>query len=206
MELRFVRFYNNLTALNCIERKQTDVRINTNKLSEAQWLREELRSADIEGDIYVDIFTKLKLGSDPIKEHLIIRAFRDLYARFNAVASEGAKTIIGEHLEKVPYPQRRCKPLDGRLGAVRFHYKNIFFKLALDNEGLYGSDEFAMKVPLHERKSYTAIDQTAESLWNPWSHDASRKYIRKQGNLVTKNSFLFFCKRFQLSVSTNSMF
>jgi len=155
---------------------------------EAQWLREELRTAgDCDGGICVDLFTKLKLGCDPIKERIIIRAFKDLYDRFNGVASEGAQIIIKEHVEKVPHSQRRCKPLDlgcGRAGGVRFAHRGIFFKLAIDNEGLYGSDEFAMKVPLHERKMHLAIERMAESLWSPWSTDftdARAKHIRKQG-------------------------
>jgi len=87
---------------------------------------------------------------------------------------------------KLSLEERRCKPIDAGIagGGTRFLYEGILLKLEIDNEGLYGSDAFAMKVPLHERKCCMAISRMSDQVWKPWSFELKNSrpvYVSKQG-------------------------
>jgi len=160
-------------------------------LIEFQWIKEELRSKM--ATMHVN---KKSIDDDSVKEMItkendLARAFRRLYQRFNQVSIEGAKVIISEHSAGIPREHRRYLQntiSDGEKGSQRsFHYEGIVFKLAVDDEGRYGSDEYAMKAPLHERKSFVAISRMSELLWKSWSivGEDSPQYIKKQGTFIT---------------------
>jgi len=129
---------------------------------------------------------------DAIQDYYLIQGFNTLYHRFNLVAAEGARLIVSEHISKLPREQRKCPPI-GLVGSggLKFVYQGLLFKLAVDNEELYGSDELATKMPLHERKSYSCLVRIEEQLWKPWSFGQApgsapkpreeSKYNRKQG-------------------------
>jgi len=174
---------------------------------EAQWLKEQLRRPDTRFNrSYVDSLTRTALGCDPIREHIIIKAFKHIYDVFSQVASEGARIVVTEHLAKtIPDNEKQLRPLNvkGKAGGLKFSYKGVFFKLAVDNEGLYGGDEFAMKVPIHERKSYVSIARMSDMLWSPWSFNAQNQYIRKQGNAYNYDNDLFLLLIFYVQVCSS---
>lgn len=74
------------------------------------------------------------------------RSLVDLNEAFVAAATTIAKFIVEER--GLPDFARALKPLDagGVAGGVKFKHANIFFKVAVDEHGLYGSDQVAGKV------------------------------------------------------------
>ncbi len=55
---------------------------------------------------------------------------------------------------RLSIPRKTIKPVavGGIAGGVKFMHRGIFFKLAVDNNSIYGGDVWAMKTALHERK------------------------------------------------------
>jgi len=42
-------------------------------------------------------------------------------------------------------------------GGIKYVSHNILFKFAVDDQGLYGSDEYAMKAASHELRGLTSV-------------------------------------------------
>ena len=79
----------------------------------------------------------------------------DLEKEFVEVASRIGKIIISEKNSRTK--TINPIPFSGIAGGEKYQVKNIFFKFAVDKNGLYGSDEYAMKVACHELKGHTAL-------------------------------------------------
>lgn len=76
---------------------------------------------------------------------------------FQAVVQRVVRTIVDERA--VPEPQRTIRPIDigGVAGGMKYMVDGVFFKFALDQGGLYGSDALAMKSASHEFRSLMDI-------------------------------------------------
>jgi len=80
-----------------------------------------------------------------------------LSEEFVAVAKRVGKQIIRER--NLPLHLKTIRPMCqnmGIAGGEKFKHNGIFFKYAIDTNGLYGGDAFAMKVAEHELKGLTA--------------------------------------------------
>ncbi len=76
-----------------------------------------------------------------------------LYSNFVHTATNYGKIIIGEVY--LPDEQKTIPPapVGGFMGGAKYVAQNIYFKFAVDNNNLLGSDEYAMKVAGHELNS-----------------------------------------------------
>ena len=65
---------------------------------------------------------------------------------FFVIAERVVRTIVDER--GLPEEQKTIRSIDagGVAGGQKFLVDGVFFKYALDNVGLYGGDEYAMKV------------------------------------------------------------
>eukprot|EP00009_Paramoeba_aestuarina_P012013 CAMPEP_0201539336 /NCGR_PEP_ID=MMETSP0161_2-20130828/70080_1 /ASSEMBLY_ACC=CAM_ASM_000251 /TAXON_ID=180227 /ORGANISM="Neoparamoeba aestuarina, Strain SoJaBio B1-5/56/2" /LENGTH=818 /DNA_ID=CAMNT_0047946657 /DNA_START=38 /DNA_END=2494 /DNA_ORIENTATION=- len=88
-------------------------------------------------------------------------AIREITSSFCSEAKRIGKIIVEERC--LPSSRRSIKTLSGGVGGgEKYVHNSIFFKLAVDNNDLYGGDEHSMKVAGHEMKgivSYSSLEQ-----------------------------------------------
>lgn len=92
---------------------------------------------------------------------LKFRYLGQLAKDFNYAAQIYASIIINEIC--IPVENKTIKPVDigGVAGGTKYIVAGILFKFALDFEGLYGSDEAAMKAACHELRGLIKINDLA---------------------------------------------
>ena len=88
-------------------------------------------------------------------------SIREITCSFCSEAKRIGKIIVEERC--LPPSRRSIKTLSGGVGGgEKYIHSSIFFKLAVDNNDLYGGDEHSMKVAGHEMKgvvSYSSLQQ-----------------------------------------------
>jgi len=79
-----------------------------------------------------------------------VKELEALYSKFVKTAKRLAKIIIVDR--NLPFEEKTIKPLDGPgiAGGEKYAIGGIFFKFAINNNGIYADDESASKVAKHE--------------------------------------------------------